>query len=112
MEDKSILGTQITASSARKATDPKEARLNGNGFWMPDPTKDPPHWLQVDFEVSVKISGIQIQGNNGKEWTKAIQVAYGDSENSLVLIIKDETENMVRKRTIYCIYFVAQRSDK
>ena len=79
---------------------------------MPDPKKDPPHWLQVDFLDSVKISGIQIQGDGEKEWTKAIQVAYGDSEDSLVLIIKDETENMVRERTIYCIYFVAQRSDK
>ena len=104
MEDGSISGTQITASSTKESNHtyyPKNARLNGIRFWLADKTKEP-HWLQVDFLVSVMISGIQIQGDSNKEWTKTIQVAYGGSENSLVLI-KNGMENTVRKLFIVSI---------
>ena len=80
MEDKSIGDSQITASSVFSTNNAENARLNGDTHWKAHKNKGP-HWIQVDFLVSVEISGIQVQGSSdSEEWTTEIKVEYGDTE--------------------------------
>nr|XP_020765275.1 coagulation factor VIII-like isoform X1 [Odocoileus virginianus texanus] len=68
MENKAILDTQISASSHLSnmfATwSPSQARLNLQGrtnAWRPQ-VNNPKEWLQVDFQKTMRVTGITTQG--------------------------------------------------
>ena len=107
MEDGRIGDSQITASSYLTflgfSLEPKYARLKGSKYWAADELNDP-HWIQVDFLVSVEISGIQIKGDGRLGRTETLQVAYGDSEDPLVSI-EDESGNS-KVRQIFIIFIL------
>ena len=103
MVDKSIGDSQITASSVYNDYHPENARLNGNSHWEGYGGREP-YWIQVDFLMSVEISGIQIQGgSDDEEWTKTIEVKYGDTEQSLVSINDGNGNPMVTRTKCWYI---------
>ncbi|KAG8521362.1 LOW QUALITY PROTEIN: Coagulation factor VIII, partial [Galemys pyrenaicus] len=68
MESRAISDTQISASSYLKnafaAWSPSQARLHLQGrtnAWRPQ-VDDPKEWLQVDFQKTVKVTGVTTQG--------------------------------------------------
>ena len=93
MEDESIENSQITASSTYSSFVPGNGRLNGNSHWEAYSNSEP-YWIQIDFQVSVEISGLQVQGSSdSEEWTKTMKVEYGDTEHNLIFI-EDESGNV------------------
>ena len=118
MEDRSIVNSQITASSHNDGTlnnyKPHLARLNNEDrdYWEtaePDPSNP---WIQVDFLNNVELYGIQTQGfyypgdlffPKVREWVTMLQVQTGDSEDSLTFI---EDTNGNPKVTITECYIV------
>ena len=112
MEDKTILDTQLSASSFNNGFlgdyVAQNARLNGASYWATAEQNAPNPWIQVDFLTSadVKIYGIQTQGGTlttapyNTEWVTALQIQTGDSIDLLEYIM-DGNESMVRSR--FCI---------
>ena len=111
MEDRSIVNSQITASSYHSGFldtyHPHKARLNSDDYWE-TATENPSNpWIQIDFLDSVELHGIQTQGITNpfyNEWVSELQVQTGDSDNSLVFIEDGDGNQMV----MYC-HFVDTR---
>ncbi|XP_072046681.1 lactadherin-like [Amphiura filiformis] len=87
LEDRSITDHQITASSFYSSTlTPFAGRLNDADYWAARVGESNP-WLQVDFETTVIIMGIQIQGAGRiEQWVTDIQVEFGTEESALTPI--------------------------
>lgn len=63
-----VQDADITASSIRdNSHDPGQARLHGNGAWMPL-IQDASQFLQVDFKTEVTVSAVAIQGHPSYEY--------------------------------------------
>ena len=107
MEDKTILDTQLSASSFHNGFlgdyVAQKARLNGASYWATAEQNAPNPWIQVDFLTSanVKIFGIQTQGGTlttapyNTEWVTTLQIQTGDSIDLLEYIMNGN-DSMVR----------------
>ena len=88
MEDKTILDSQITASSESNYQSAAQfARLHvqktsfTTGSWLGLDHVEP--WLQVDFVKYAKITAIETQGNAGEpKYTKTYTVFYSNDEEN------------------------------
>ena len=88
MEDKTILDSQITASSENDYQSAAQfARLHvqktsfTTGSWFGLDEEEP--WLQVDFVKYTKITAIETQGSAGKpKYTKTYTVFYSNDEEN------------------------------
>ena len=67
----------ITASSIRdSAHDPAQARLHGNGAWMPL-IQDGNQFLQIDFENEANVSAVAIQGHPTNDfWVSKYSLSF------------------------------------
>ena len=67
----------ITASSIRdSAHDPAQARLHGNGAWMPL-IQDANQFLQIDFENEANVSAVAIQGHPTNDfWVSKYSLSF------------------------------------
>ncbi|XP_078603261.1 uncharacterized protein LOC144877227 [Branchiostoma floridae x Branchiostoma japonicum] len=85
MEDGTIEDEDITASSHQDSWPPSDARLNGNGAWVPsEPFAG--SWIQVDLGQRKTVSGVITQGFDGpgsnNYWITEYEVHYlNTSEN-------------------------------
>ena len=94
MEDGTITNSQITSSSNYENFNAWKGRLNGNLCWSSElQVSISAEWFQVDFLSVVTIEAIQIQGfqDNIDEYVKILQVATGNSQDSLYFI-RDDNE--------------------
>ena len=67
----------ITASSIRDSVhDPAQARLHGNGAWMPL-IQDANQFLQIDFENEANVSAVAIQGHPTNDfWVSKYSLSF------------------------------------
>ena len=94
MEDKTIAGWQITASSNYNAYDPWRARLRDTRSWATATQNPSSPWIQVEFVNITIITGIQTQGEGLRlGWVETLHVAY--EENSAWCYIMDGEKEMV-----------------
>lgn len=80
MENGRILRNgSITASSQENEnTGPENARLNFKGAWSPLNLEEN-QWLQVDFGVETRVTGISTQGHYDFEtWIESYTLRYSD----------------------------------
>ena len=98
MEGGAIADSQITSSSFYRGTmrdlSAWEGRLNGDRCWRSSEQNSNDEWFQVDFLYIVTITAIQIQGcitfQLNKYFVTKLQVAIGNSQDSLVFIKDDD----------------------
>ena len=91
MEDYTIYDSQITSSSNYQGYPAWKGRLNGDSCWAYS-QKNSDIWFQVDFVFVVTITAIQTQGCQtpwGNEYVTDLQVAIGNSQDSLFFIQDD-----------------------
>ncbi len=104
-----ITNNQITASSYHTTDsnefNPWKAQLSEELYWRPSlvaggvlENMPQDQWIQVDFEETVIMTGIQTQGSNNsaERWTTNLQVQVGDSLTTLTNIINPEDSDEVR----------------
>ena len=72
-----IQNADITASSIRDVLhDPGEARLHGNGAWMPL-NQDVGQFLQIDFKDETNVSAVAVQGHpNYEYWVTKYSLSF------------------------------------
>ena len=72
-----IQDAEITASSIRDIVhDPGQARLHGNGAWMPQ-IQDSNQFLQIHFEDETNVSAVAIQGHPKNEhWVSKYSLSF------------------------------------
>ena len=109
MEDGTIQDSQITGSSYNSgflnSYRAYFGRLhNGNPkYWATSSSNPSNPWFQIDFEDTVEIAGIQMQGGANSayptEYITEVKIQTGNSEDSLVFINDDVGNEKVR--TIY-----------
>ena len=93
MECRDIQDYQITASSYYAGAGGLQAwkgRLKNNSYWASSGVSEN-NWIQVDLLRSTVVAGIITQGSAlvYQEWTTALQIQYGDSQDSLKYILKN-----------------------
>ena len=85
MEDGSIQGTQITASSVYQGDQSlvtTTSRLNGPKAWYAN-INDLNQWIQVDLGVSTLVSGVVMQGRDYyPQWVIKYKVQYSGDINA------------------------------
>ncbi|KAI8501685.1 hypothetical protein Bbelb_209560 [Branchiostoma belcheri] len=85
MESGWITDDQITASPSGQDYPPRNARLHGNGCWIPST----PHssWLQVEFPTTMILTGIRTQGFR-TGWITKYKVEYSETLSSMWITCK------------------------
>ena len=99
MADGTIANEQITASSyfhiePDRTFEPWRARLGNIRSWATE-TQDPSSpWIQVNFNDTVVVTGIQTQGDDYTDqigyhvnWIETFQVQYGYADTDLTFIM-------------------------
>lgn len=104
MEDRSILDSQIFASSSRDfiISGAANARLNStnnsnavSGGWIPA-EDDPAPWLLIDFVSNVTINEIAIQLlQNGSSYVTEYMLDYGILRDSLLNYVDKDSSQVI-----------------
>ncbi|XP_035665926.1 coagulation factor VIII-like [Branchiostoma floridae] len=79
MASRWITDDQITASSADVGYPTSSARLHGNGCWIPSIPQS--SWLQVEFAMTMILTGIRTQGFR-TGWITKYMVEYSETLTS------------------------------
>lgn len=93
-----IQNADITASSIRDVShDPGQARLHGNGAWMPL-IQDTKQFLQIYFKDETNVSAVAVQGHpNSEYWVTKYSLSY-----SLDGKAWEEPSEVHCHRKVYC----------
>ncbi|XP_078669345.1 MAM and LDL-receptor class A domain-containing protein 1-like [Branchiostoma floridae x Branchiostoma belcheri] len=83
MESRWITDDQITASPSGQDYPPRNARLHGNGCWIPSTPQSA--WLQVEFPTTMILTGIRTQGFR-TGWITKYKVEYSETLSSTWII--------------------------
>ena len=97
MENRQIGDSQITSSSIYTTTfsrtyDAWKGRLNNDMYWSTKLKQPSNPWIQVDLLQQTIITGIITQGGRSilhKDWVTALQIQYGESEDTLENILEN-----------------------
>ena len=108
-----IQNADITASSILDGFhDPGQARLHGNGAWMPL-VQNANQFLQIYFKDETNVSAVAVQGHpNDEYWVTNYKLSFsldGKAWNELSEVYSDATRNLKSQNTFFFILFFYAR---